>query len=93
MSATPGSDHQSVAPTAVDLPAAEVWQPTLGDALRRNAWTGLGVLSVVPVIGGLVGSAATLVAVVTILVGITRDPQRRGWHDRLAAGTRVADVG
>lgn len=66
--------------------------PTLGAALRRNAWTGLGALSVVPVVGGVVGGAATLAAVITIVMGILRDPERRGWHDRLAAGTRVASV-
>lgn len=66
--------------------------PTIGAALRRNAWTGLGVLSVVPVVGGVVGGAATLAAAVTIVIGITRDPQRRGWHDRLAAGTRVVSA-
>lgn len=63
--------------------------PTLGSALRRNAWTGLGVVSVVPVVGGLVGSAATLVAAIAILVGITRDEHGRGWHDTFAGGTRV----
>ena len=63
--------------------------PTPAAAVRRNAWTGLGILAVVPVVGGFLGSAATLVAAVTILVGIAGDGAvRRGWHDTLA-GTRV----
>ena len=66
--------------------------PPTGAALRRNAWTGLGVLAVVPVVGGLVGSAATLVAALTILLGIAGDRERRGWHDRFAGGTRVVGV-
>ena len=63
--------------------------PVLASALRRNAWTGLGVVSVVPVVGGLVGSAITLLAAIAILVGITRDQHGRGWHDTFAGGTRV----
>lgn len=63
--------------------------PSLSATLRRNCWTALGVLAVVPVVGGLVGSVAMLAAVVTILLGITQDSvTRRGWHDTLA-GTRV----
>lgn len=63
--------------------------PAIGAALRRNAWTGLGVVSAVPVVGGLAGSLATLVAAIAILVGLAGDPERRGWHDRFAGGTRV----
>lgn len=67
--------------------------PALGVTLRRNAWTGLGVVSVVPVVGGLIGGVATLVAVVAILAAIAADPERRGWHDRFAGGTRVVVAG
>ncbi|WP_210503449.1 RDD family protein [Nocardioides xinjiangensis] len=64
--------------------------PTREQALRRNLWTGLGVAGVVPVVGGLVGALATTVAAVLILLGVLSDvAERRGWHDRLAGGTRV----
>lgn len=61
--------------------------PAPAAALRRNAWTGLGILGVVPFVGGLLGGVATLVAAVTILLGLAGDT-RRGWHDTFA-GTRV----
>jgi uncharacterized RDD family membrane protein YckC len=63
--------------------------PALGATLRRNAWTGLGVVSVVPLVGDVLGAAATTAAALTILFQITRDGDRRGWHDSLAGGTRV----
>lgn len=62
----------------------------LGRAVTRNIWVACGITSVVPVIGAPLGGLASLVAVVTIAVGIHGDPvDRRGWHDRLADGTRV----
>lgn len=67
--------------------AADGTTPGAEQALRRNLWTGLGVLGVVPLVGGLVGALATLAAAVTILLGIIRLGQ--GWHDELAGGTRV----
>jgi uncharacterized RDD family membrane protein YckC len=68
--------------------------PTLEQALRRNIWVAFGVLGVVPVIGGLVGGLASLVAVIMIVVGINGDTaNRQGWHDRFAGGTRVVKEG
>ena len=65
-------------------------RPTLEEAVRRNLWTAFGVLGVVPVVGSALGGLAGLVAVITIAVGINADTtNRRGWHDRLAGGTRV----
>lgn len=62
---------------------------TLEQAVRRNAWSAIGVLGVVPFLGFL-GGLAGLVAVVMIAVTINQDPvARRGWHDRFAGGTRV----
>lgn len=63
--------------------------PAVGAALRRNAWTGLGVVAVVPVVGGLLGAAATTLAALTILLQIAGDGHRRAWHDAFAGGTRV----
>jgi uncharacterized RDD family membrane protein YckC len=65
-------------------------KPTMEQAIRRNLWAGAGVLSIVPVVGGLVGGLIQLVAVIVIAVGINGDPvQRQGWHDKFAGGTRV----
>jgi uncharacterized RDD family membrane protein YckC len=64
--------------------------PTLVQAARRNIWVAFGVAGIVPMIGGLVGALATLVAVILIAVGINRDTgSRRGWHDAFAGGTQV----
>ena len=65
--------------------------PRVDEALRRNLWTGLGMLGVVPLVGGVVGGLATLVAAVTILLGIVRTGQ--GWHDEAAGGTCVVAAG
>lgn len=64
--------------------------PSLEAAIRRNIWVAFGVAGVVPIVGGLVGGLAQLVAVVVIAVGIA-DAQSdgRGWHDRFAGGTIV----
>lgn len=64
--------------------------PSTREALRRNLWTGLGALAVLPLVGGYLAGIATLAAAVTILLGMQQDsPHRRGWHDRMAGGTRV----
>lgn len=68
--------------------------PTLEQALRRNIWMGAGILGVVPVVGGLVGSLAELAAIITIAIGINNDPVgRQAWHDRFAGGTHVVKEG
>jgi uncharacterized RDD family membrane protein YckC len=63
--------------------------PSLEMALRRNFWVALGALSVVPVVGGLVGGLAELVIIIVIAVTISQSPVRQGWHDRFAGGSRV----
>jgi len=64
--------------------------PTMEQAIRRNAWAGLGALAIIPVVGGLLGGLAELVIVILIAVGINGDPvARQGWHDKFAGGTRV----
>lgn len=56
--------------------------PTLEEATKRNLWYALGI---VPIIGGLL----ELAAVIYIMVTISQSPQKIGWHDVFAGGTRV----
>jgi uncharacterized RDD family membrane protein YckC len=67
--------------------------PTTEESLRRNAWTGLAILGIVPVIGSLVGSLAELAAMIAIAVTINGSPTRQGWHDTFAGGTKVVKIG
>ena len=67
--------------------------PTTEQALKRNFWVALGILGVIPVIGGLIGSIAELVIVILIAVTINNSPVREGWHDKIAGGTRVVKLG
>jgi len=58
--------------------------PTMEEALRRNAWAALGILSIIPILGILTG-LAELVAIIAIAVTISQDAvARRGWHDKFA---------
>lgn len=82
--------------------------PTLEQALRRNAVMALGVLAfvaanllgIIPFVGSILGSAISLAAgvgqlvgVIMIAVGINRDTvDRRGWHDHFAGETQVLKV-
>ena len=67
--------------------------PTMDMALRRNAWAALGLLGVIPIVGGLIGGLAELVAVIMIAVTISNSPTKQGWHDNFAGGTRVIRIG
>jgi len=68
--------------------------PTLEQAVRRNIWVGLGILGIVPILGGLVAFVGQIVAVVMIAVGINNDPiNRQAWHDHFAGETRVIKEG
>jgi uncharacterized RDD family membrane protein YckC len=67
--------------------------PTTEQALKRNFWVALGILGVIPVVGGLIGSVAELAIVILIAVTIHSSPVREGWHDKLAGGTRVLKTG
>jgi uncharacterized RDD family membrane protein YckC len=68
--------------------------PTYQEAFMRNIWTGLGILGIIPVVGGLIGALGELVAVIMIAVGISGDTvNRQAFHDRLAGGTRVIKEG
>lgn len=64
--------------------------PTTTEAVKRNIWVGASILGIVPVVGKLFGGIASLVAVISIAVGINNDTvTRKGWHDSFAGGTRV----
>ncbi len=67
--------------------------PTTAEAIKRNAWTALGVLGAIPMIGW-VGSLLYLGAVIYIAVTINSNTAtRQGWHDTFAGGTRVVKTG
>lgn len=69
-------------------------RPTMEQALRRNAFTALGVLGIIPIFGGFLAFAAQLAAVIAIAVTINNNRMtRRGWHDDFAGGTIVVKVG
>jgi uncharacterized RDD family membrane protein YckC len=67
--------------------------PTMEQALKRNAWVALGILGIVPIVGGFIGAVGQLVAVIMIAVTINNNPSRQGWHDKFAGGTRVIKIG
>ena len=65
-------------------------RPTFAEAVKRNAWAGLGILGIVPIIGGVIGGLLQLAAVIYIAVTINANiTTRQGWHDQFAGGTRV----
>jgi uncharacterized RDD family membrane protein YckC len=67
--------------------------PTTQEALKRNAWVALGILGVIPIIGGIIGGLAELAIVIVIAVTINSSPTRQGWHDNFAGGTQVVKIG
>ena len=67
--------------------------PTTEQALKRNFWVALGILGVIPIVGGLIGGLAELAIVIIIAVTISNSPTRQGWHDNLAGGTKVIKIG
>jgi uncharacterized RDD family membrane protein YckC len=68
--------------------------PTMAEAVKRNAWTGLGILGIVPFIGGPIGGLLQLAAVIYIAVTINNNvATRQGWHDEFAGGTKVIRIG
>jgi uncharacterized RDD family membrane protein YckC len=67
--------------------------PTMEQALRRNAWVGAPILYIIPILGPLVAGLIELVAVILCAVGINSDPQREHWFDKFAGGTRVVKIG
>ena len=72
-----------------------VSKPTLQQAVKRNAFAGLGILGVIPFLGWFVlGWAAPIAGAIFIAVTLNNDqPHHQGWHDKFAGGTRVLQVG
>lgn len=67
--------------------------PTMEQAVKRNAWTAIGVIGIVPALGWLSG-VLSLVAVVSIAVTVYNNRvNRHGWHDDFAGGTTVVRIG
>jgi uncharacterized RDD family membrane protein YckC len=67
---------------------------TLEQALKRNAWTALGIVGIVPFLGWLIAPLLQLAAPVLIAVTINNNTTtRQGWHDDFAGGTRVIKIG
>ena len=77
------SRGQTIGKMAMSLKTegADGGNPTMEQAVKRNAWY---ALNVIPVIGGL----AQLAIIIYIAVTINGSPQKIGWHDTFA-GTRV----
>jgi uncharacterized RDD family membrane protein YckC len=68
--------------------------PTVEQAVRRNIFYAAQLVTIIPVVGWIVGPVASLVLVVLIAVTINTDTERRqGWHDEFAGGTYVLKVG
>lgn len=62
--------------------------PTMAESVKRNIWIAFGLAGIIPFLG-IIGSLASLVAVIMIAVGINKDQAtRRPWTDDFA-GTRV----
>ncbi|MCX6400320.1 MAG: RDD family protein [Propionibacteriales bacterium] len=72
-----------------------VSNPTVEQAWKRNAYSALGILSIIPFLGWFfLGWAAPLAAVIFIAITLNNDqPNHQGWHDKFAGGTRVLQVG
>jgi len=68
-------------------------KPSVEESVKRNIWMAFPLAGIVPIIGGLIGSLAQLVAVIMIAVGINGDQVRRQpWTDKFA-GTQVIKQG
>lgn len=72
-----------------------VSNPTMQQAVKRNVYSALGVLSIIPFIGWFfLGWAAPLAAMVYIAITLNSDqPRHQGWHDKFAGGTQVMQIG
>ncbi len=90
------SRGQSLGKMALKLRAvgADGGNPTLEESVRRNSFYAIQLISIIPVLGWVLGPILSLVAVIMIAVGINNDTvNRQGWHDRFAGGTKVLKVG
>ena len=63
--------------------------PTMEEALKRNAYFALSLIGILPFLGNLLAGLASIAAVIYIAVTINADtPLHRGWHDKFG-GTQV----
>jgi uncharacterized RDD family membrane protein YckC len=66
--------------------------PTMEQALRRNAYLAISLIGILPLVGAFITGLAMLTAVIYVAVTINDDTQtRRGWHDRFG-DTQVVTV-
>ena len=69
-------------------------RPTMEQAIKRNAFTAIGVIGLIPVLGWLLSPVLSIIAVVMIAVTINNNTvTRKGWHDDFAGGTSVVKIG
>ncbi|HET6627994.1 MAG TPA: RDD family protein [Nocardioidaceae bacterium] len=69
-------------------------RPTMEEALKRNAFTAIGVIGIIPILGWILSPILMLVAVIAIAVTISNNAAtRQGWHDQFAGGTSVVKIG
>ena len=69
-------------------------KPTMEQAIKRNAWTALGIISIIPIVGWLLAPLVQLGVAVFIAVTINGNTAtRQGWHDTFADGTSVIKIG
>lgn len=79
--------------TKLRVEALDGQKPTMEQAVKRNLFNAISVISIVPLIGGFISGIGSLAAVIYIIVTINGDPvARRGWHDKFG-GTRVIKTG
>jgi uncharacterized RDD family membrane protein YckC len=67
--------------------------PSMEEALKRNAYLGINLVNIIPVIGWLLAPLGLLAATIYIAVTINNDTAtRQGWHDQFG-GTQVVKIG
>lgn len=69
-------------------------KPTMEQAVKRNAYLAIGLIGLIPIIGGALAPLASLGATIAIAVTINNNPVTgQGWHDLFADGTSVVKIG
>lgn len=68
--------------------------PTMEQAIKRNAYLAVGLVGLIPLVGGLIAPLLSLAATIAIAVTISNNAAtRQGWHDLFADGTSVVKIG
>jgi len=69
-------------------------RPTMEEAVKRNAFTAIGIIGIIPILGWFLSPLLSLAAVIMIAVTINNNTAtRQGWHDQFAGGTSVIKIG